>query len=350
MTHPEGTAPVRTGKDKAIIAALVVLLVALLGGVAWGVTYVVGAVTSEARGVQEMAARPVPATPDELRAAAAASGSAEDKEPTSLASLFAPTIALADEAPAEEAAATDAASDAAASADAAAQEQGAQADASEGTVRAGAGSSGADKSASSDANLVDNPIDFKALKAEYPDIYAWLYIPNTGINLPLLQDPFDDFYYLTHNATGEEDVYGAVFSQIANKTDFSDPVTVFYGHDGEAQLKNLHYFEDEQFFADNDVMYVYTTGHIYTYRVIAAYKYDNRHILNSFDFTDEQQLQDYFNSVLNPDSLSYNVREGATLDAKKDKIIQLSTCMLDEFHGSSRYIVTGVLVDDQPTR
>ncbi len=204
--------------------------------------------------------------------------------------------------------------------------------------------------AASDANLPDNPIDFKALQKENIDIYAWLYIPNTGINLPVLQNAFDDSYYLSHDAHREENQLGAVYSQIANKKDFSDPVTVLYGHDGEAQFKNLHYFEDEKFFEENDKMYVYTTGHIYTYRIISAYKSDNRHILNTYDFTKEDVLKGYFESILNPDSLLVNVREGVTLDPKKDKIVQMSTCMLDEFHGSSRYIVTGVLIDDQPTK
>ncbi|MBS5450912.1 MAG: sortase [Coriobacteriia bacterium] len=215
-----------------------------------------------------------------------------------------------------------------------------------------ASSSSRDASASADAlaNLPDNPIDFAALQEDNEDIYAWLYIPNTSINLPVLQSPFDDAYYLTHDPDRNEDVYGSVFSQLANKKDFTDPVTVLYGHDGEGQFKNLHYFEDEEFFAQNELLYVYTPGHILTYRVVAAYKYDNRHILNSFDFADPVVLQQYYDSVLNPDSLLLNVREGATLDATKDKIIQLSTCMLDEFHGSSRYVVTGVLVDDELTK
>lgn len=209
---------------------------------------------------------------------------------------------------------------------------------------------GASSSAVADANLPDNPIDFATLQEDNTDIYAWLYIPNTGINLPVLQSPFDDEYYLSHDPDRNEDVYGSVFSQLANSKDFTDPVTVLYGHDGEGQFKNLHYFEDEEFFAQNEEIYVYTPGHILTYRVVAAYKYDNRHILNSFDFADPAVLQQYYDAVLNPDSLVLNVREGATLDATTDKILQLSTCMLDEFHGSSRYIVTGVLIDDQLTK
>lgn len=93
---------------------------------------------------------------------------------------------------------------------------------------------------------------------------------------------------------------------------------------------------------------LYTDGHILTYRVIAAYQYDNRHILNSFNFSDPTVIQQYFDSVLSPDSLVENVREGATLTSS-DKIVQLSTCTGDSNHIVRRYLVTGVLVSDQPT-
>ncbi len=305
-----------------------------------------------AQGEEDATGDPQAADPEEVPANPAAQGDADAQavEAEPVEGVEADPTAPVD--PAAEAG-VDSAQDPAAQADpAAADSTDPAASASTDGIASVASSSRRDASASADAlaNLPDNPIDFAALQEDNEDIYAWLYIPNTGINLPVLQSPFDDAYYLTHDPDRNEDVYGSVFSQLANKKDFTDPVTVLYGHDGEGQFKNLHYFEDEEFFAQNELLYVYTPGHILTYRVVAAYKYDNRHILNSFDFADPVVLQQYYDSVLNPDSLLLNVREGATLDATKDKIIQMSTCMLDEFHGSSRYVVTGVLVDDELTK
>lgn len=203
--------------------------------------------------------------------------------------------------------------------------------------------------------LVDNPVDFAALKGKNNDIYAWLSIPGTDIEAPILQSATDDNYYLTHDRYGQESLIGAIFSQSMNSTDFTDPVTLLYGHDVETSsdavvFRNLHLYEDATFFAENEKMTIVTPGHILTYQIIAAYEYDDRHIMNSFDFSNQEVLQEYFNSVLNPTALVANVREGVTLDASKDKIVQMSTCMLDQYHGPNRYIVTGVLIDDQPTR
>ena len=197
---------------------------------------------------------------------------------------------------------------------------------------------------------VENPIDFASLRLENPDIYAWIYIPGTDVNYPVVQHPTDDTFYLKHNKDGEWSEEGAIYTQLANRTDFSDPVTVIYGHNlmQGTMFTTLHRFENKDFFDSHEDMYVYTDGHILTYRVIAAYQYDNRHILNSFNFSDPTVVQQYFDSILSPDSLVENVREGTTLTSS-DKIVQLSTCTGDSNHIVRRYLVTGVLVSDQPT-
>lgn len=197
---------------------------------------------------------------------------------------------------------------------------------------------------------VDNPIDFASLVEENPDIYAWISIPNTNVNYPILQSSIDDLFYFDHASDGSENVYGAIFTQRVSSKDFTDPVTVVYGHRSHGTgvlFSTLHNFEDATFFEENTTFYIYTPGHVLTYEIISAYQYDNRHILNSFDFSDPEVLQSYFDYVCNPDSLVKNVREGVTLTTD-DKIVQLSTCMAD-WEETQRYIVTGVLIDDQAT-
>ena len=195
--------------------------------------------------------------------------------------------------------------------------------------------------------LVKNPIDFQSLKAENNDIYAWIYIPNTKVNLPILQHVENDNYYLDHDQDGNYSVAGAIFTQSMNSTDFSDPVTVVYGHNmkNDGMFASLHYFEDPDFFNENDTFYIYTQNKILTYTIVSAYQYDNRHIMNSFDFSDPKVRESYFKSVSNPDSLVVNKRDDIQL-TEDSKIVQLSTCVGQD---NVRYIVTGVLVDEQAT-
>lgn len=199
-------------------------------------------------------------------------------------------------------------------------------------------------------NLPENPIDFPALKLENPDIYAWIYIPNTEVNYPIVQHLTDDSFYLTHNVDGELAPEGAIYTEMANATDFSDPVTLIYGHNlvNGTMFSTLHYFENAAFFNENDRIYIYLPHRILTYEIVSAYQYDDRHILNSFDFSDPTVVRSYFDYVVAPESMLVNVREGVVLE-DTDKIIQLSTCMSDAMHSNTRYLVTGVLVNEQQT-
>ena len=207
------------------------------------------------------------------------------------------------------------------------------------------GSSSPAQEQSGEGNLPENPIDFAELKTKNPDIYAWVSIPGTKVDVPILQSTVD------HNADGDYAIEGAAYTQRANATDFSDPVTMVYGHQVQNgfMFTTLHYFEDKTFFDEHDVMYIYTPGHILTYRIVAAYQYDDRHVLNSFDFSKPEVVREYFDSVLSPASMLVNVRDGVVL-ADDDKIVQLSTCMDAVNRDHTRYLVTGVLIDEQQTQ
>lgn len=204
-------------------------------------------------------------------------------------------------------------------------------------------------STSSEPTLAENPIDFEALQQQNPDAYAWINVPNTKVDYPILQSSADkeENYYLHRNLEGNYEFRGSVFTQKCNSKDFSDPVTVIYGHNmlDESMFSTLHYFRDETFFEENELFYIYTPGHILTYRVVSAYQYDSRHILNSFDFSQEKVFQEYIDFLLSPQSMIAAVRKGVSVTTN-DRIVTLSTCIN---YGMSRYLVQGVLIDDEPT-
>lgn len=209
-------------------------------------------------------------------------------------------------------------------------------------------------SASSDAARTPTmPVDFAALQEQNQDVYAWIYIPGTSVNHPIVQNALLDNYYLSHNVYDEEDVLGALYTQSVNMRDFMDPVTIIYGHtfeqDGVVQdsmFGTLHYYSDATFFEEHPTMYIFMPGKVLTYEIVSAYEYDNRHILNSYDFSDGQIVQAYFDYVLNPDSMFKNVRDHAPLESGKDRIVQLSTCTHPP-NDNARYLITGVLVNEQ---
>ena len=82
-----------------------------------------------------------------------------------------------------------------------------------------------------------------------------------------------------------------------------------------------------------------------TFKIYAAYVYDDRHILNSFDFSDPDILRKYQKYTLNPESIAKNTRK-VSLN-KNSKILTLSTCTNGA--ENTRYLVQGVLIKDEQT-
>ena len=191
-------------------------------------------------------------------------------------------------------------------------------------------------------------VSFDELMEINPDIYAWIYIPNTNVDYPVARSTSDgdDSFYLEHNVYRQYQFSGTIYSEIKNQPDFHDRVTVLYGHNmlNGSMFASLHNFEDPEFFEKNNTCFFLTKDKVYTYLIYSAYTYDDRHILNSFFFGDKKVFQEYLDSTLQPHAYDENVRENVKLDTK-NRILTLSTCTNGA--ANTRYLVHGVLVDER---
>ena len=192
---------------------------------------------------------------------------------------------------------------------------------------------------------IENPIDFDALTAKYPDVYAWIRIPGTRVDYPIVRREGDNAYYLTHTIEGKERIEGSIYTEDYNGKDFSDANTVIYGHNMKngSMFKTLHKYKNREFFEENDTVYIYQKDRVLTYKIFAAYVYDNRHLMLSFNFEDENIFSNYLQNVLTKKDMSsiIDTRVGVTTS---DKIITLSTCNNND---AQRYLVQAVLISIQ---
>ena len=198
---------------------------------------------------------------------------------------------------------------------------------------------------------VENPIDFAKLQKQNDEIYAYIKIDDTKVDCPIVQSGSDDAFYLRHKAEDKSwSASGAIYTEVANSKDFDDFVTVIYGHNGYSDtfFTTLHYFEKKEFFNSHPYFYIYTPKRKLTYQVISAFKYDNRHILNSFDFNKEASIKEWQDTITNPTSSLKNVRKNLDVPLSiNSKIVVLSTCITNQ--RNNRYLVCGELVKDEKT-
>ena len=97
-------------------------------------------------------------------------------------------------------------------------------------------------------------LDWDELYKTNEHIYAWIYIPNTNVDYPVLQHPEDDTFYLERNLDGSWGYPGCIYSEHRyNTMDWTDFNTLLYGHNMKngTMFKTLHNFEDSTFFEEN---------------------------------------------------------------------------------------------------
>jgi sortase B len=195
------------------------------------------------------------------------------------------------------------------------------------------------------SNITNNSMftDIKALQDVNPDIFAWIKVPGTNIDYPVVQHPTNDEFYLKHGADGMKSSYGCPFIEICDSKNLDDFNTIIYGHnmnDG-SMFAGLHKFEDRKFFNDHRIVQICTANHVYSYEIFAAVMYSDVYIPYYYDdmvVSDRKAFLDSLKTDIVPKRsiISEDIKV-----SEKNKIITLSTC--DKKLRNNRFIVAGVL-------
>ena len=197
-----------------------------------------------------------------------------------------------------------------------------------------------------EAKPYESPINFTKLQKGNADIYAWLTIPGTNVDYPVLQSPEDDTLYLDHNDKKEKDANGALFTEhVYNSNDFSDPVTVIYGHHmrSGAMFGNLQQDYTDKF-DDLTEIIVYLPDRELHYEVFAAVPYSNLHILYHFhEFDTPDMMTAFIDDVKMTHAIGATVKSDVTV-GEGDQLIVLSTCL--QGNNTNRFLVIGKCVEE----
>lgn len=203
--------------------------------------------------------------------------------------------------------------------------------------------------------IPEKTVDFADLQENTnEDIYAWIYIPdtqadnqNTQIDYPVLQHPTDNSYYLNYNLDGSRGYPGCIYTEDYNKKDFSDPVTVLYGHNMKngTMFAGLHKYGDSEYLEEHPYVYIYTEEGLLVYEIFAAYESGDEHILYAHDgFEDRDVYRKYIKEILDMRTMGSVVKEGVEV-TEDSRILTLSTCIAGR--PNNRFLVQGVLLNGE---
>lgn len=152
------------------------------------------------------------------------------------------------------------------------------------------------------------------------EIVAWIEIPQTKINYPVVQGEDND-YYLNHNIYGDKAKHGSIFMDYRNRA--SDQNLIIYGHhmkDG-SMFKDLIRFKKEDFFKDQKEIYLDMGEGKERYQVFCVSLLSGTTDYLNTSFNDQDDFISYLEKI-KKDALYYR-----DFDLEEDrKILTLSTC------------------------
>lgn len=179
------------------------------------------------------------------------------------------------------------------------------------------------------------------------DCIAWLNIPDTNIDYPVMQTPGDEEYYLYRNFFGEDDKNGTLFLDTDCSLAQERSNLLIHGHHMKsgAMFGNLEKYADADFGKEHSKMYLYTHDEMRVYEVLSVFlakvykgKTDKFRYYAYFSFDEQDKFDEYYKHIKKMSLYDTNV-----VAEYGDEVITLSTCAYHTKNG--RFVVVGKRVE-----
>lgn len=177
---------------------------------------------------------------------------------------------------------------------------------------------------------------YRALAEENGDLFGWIHIAGTDIDLPVMYSPDDPSYYLKHNFWKKWSDYGTPFLDGNCEPGVSNNY-VIYGHNMKngTMFAQLHEYESEEFWKEHPYIQFDTLTEQGTYEIFAVFHFDidnedyffNAHVnmgeMEVREFVDEASARQLYDADIEPE---YG-----------DQFLTLCTC--DKTYRNGRFFV-----------
>ena len=180
-------------------------------------------------------------------------------------------------------------------------------------------------------------IDFEALAKINPDIVAWIYIPGTNINYPVVQGRDND-HYLYYMFDGGYNRAGCIFLDVNVTNDFSAPNSVLHGHNlmNGTMFASLVEYQKQSYYDEHPYALLLTPGGNYEVRFFSGYTTDVQSSAWVTIFTDEHYI------LSQDQAAGQSCFRSDVVPMFEDRIVTLSTCSYE--FSNARFVIHGILV------
>lgn len=182
--------------------------------------------------------------------------------------------------------------------------------------------------------------------ASNEDCIAWLQVPDTDIDYPVMLTPEDEGYYLYRNFFGEADKNGTLFLDTDCDLTRERGNLIIHGHHMKsgAMFGTLDQYADADYAKEHSQIYLYTPDEVRVYEVIAAFnakvykgKTDQFRYYAYFGFDEPKTFDVYYENIK-----KISMYDTGVTAEYGDAFITLSTCAYHTKNG--RFAVVGKLL------
>lgn len=176
----------------------------------------------------------------------------------------------------------------------------------------------------------------RQLSAEHSNFVAWLYIPDTNIDYPIMQSG-DNEYYTRRAVDGSYLYAGSLFMDYRCSSDFSDFNSVIYGHNmgNGTMFADIPNYENEEFFMNHSFGWLTTEDEVRLIDFFAVARTTDTSGL----YLADSIFEEWDSQIRNCASIYKEIGI-----SEEHNLITLSTCTSAE--GNSRTILVGKIIKE----
>ena len=195
--------------------------------------------------------------------------------------------------------------------------------------------------------VTEKMLQLQELKKENEDIIAWIQIPGTKIDFPVLQGQ-DNEYYIRHTYKKEYSVDGSIFLDKDYNWDKPSDNLLIYGHNNKNgnMFQDLLKYEDKNYYKEHPTINFTTVNEDCVYEIIAVFKSrvyykSERNVFRYYYFINAENEEEYNYYV--EESKKASLYDTGKTAEYGEKLLTLSTCEYSQEDG--RFVIVAKKVN-----
>ena len=186
-------------------------------------------------------------------------------------------------------------------------------------------------------------IDFQTLEKINPDTAAWLWIPGTAVDYPVVYAE-DNEKYMDTSFDGEGQASGTIFLDYESQRDFSGKHNIIYGHNMKngSMFHDIVRFKEQDYFKDHQYGVLYTPERTIYLKMISAYYGEALPVYRKTEFATEEDFDLFLDAVI------YPCEFGERPKARPESLYTFITCSYE--CDDARTYLHGVEIPEQEAR